>query len=91
MTIWRSGPVLPGFKSLCTTLLQSERYGTPLSVALRVLSQENREMRMAGRRAEGGDAAGQADRADDRLFPAGAVHGHHRPAIIQVSRLMNHG
>jgi tight adherence protein C len=38
---------LPGFKSLCTVLLQSERYGTPLAVALRVLSQENREARMA--------------------------------------------
>jgi tight adherence protein C len=38
---------LAGFKSLCTVLLQSERYGTPLAVALRVLSQENREARMA--------------------------------------------
>jgi tight adherence protein C len=38
---------LPSFKSLSTTLIQSERYGTPLSVALRVLAQENREARMA--------------------------------------------
>lgn len=38
---------LPAIKSLCTSLLQSERYGTPVSVALRVLSQENRESRMA--------------------------------------------
>ena len=34
---------LQGFKSLATALIQSERYGTPLSLALRVLAQENRE------------------------------------------------
>jgi tight adherence protein C len=28
-------------------LIQAERYGTPLGVALRTLSQENRDMRMA--------------------------------------------
>jgi tight adherence protein C len=38
---------LPAIKSLCTALVQSERYGTPVSVALRVLSHENREARMA--------------------------------------------
>ncbi|MBN33465.1 MAG: pilus assembly protein TadC [Rhodospirillaceae bacterium] len=34
-------------KALVTSLIQSEKYGTPLGVALRVLSQENREARMA--------------------------------------------
>lgn len=34
-------------KSLCTALVQSEKYGTPVAQALRVLSQENRETRMA--------------------------------------------
>lgn len=38
---------LPAIKSLCTALVQSERYGTPVSVALRVLSHENREARMS--------------------------------------------
>jgi len=38
---------LPQIKSLCTTLLQSEKYGTPVGVALKVLAQENRETRMA--------------------------------------------
>ncbi|SDH38993.1 type II secretion system F family protein [Roseospirillum parvum] len=38
---------LPATKSLTTALLQSERYGTPVSVALKVLSQENRDSRMA--------------------------------------------
>ena len=38
---------IPAVKSLATTLLQSEKYGTPVAVGLRVLSQENREARMA--------------------------------------------
>ena len=33
-------------KSLSTTLIQSEKYGTPLGVSLRVLSRENRDARM---------------------------------------------
>ncbi|HET6619860.1 MAG TPA: type II secretion system F family protein [Dongiaceae bacterium] len=38
---------LPSFKSLSTTLLQSERYGTPIANGLRVLAQENRDTRMS--------------------------------------------
>lgn len=38
---------LPAAKSLATTLVQTERYGTPVGVALRVLSQEKRQERMA--------------------------------------------
>ncbi|TAN72754.1 MAG: type II secretion system F family protein [Magnetospirillum sp.] len=38
---------LPQVKSLSTTLLQSEKYGTPVSQALKVLAQENREARMS--------------------------------------------
>lgn len=38
---------LPTVKSVVTSLIQSERYGTPLGQALRVLAQENRDMRMA--------------------------------------------
>ena len=34
-------------KSVVTSLIQSERYGTPLGTALRVLAQENRDARMA--------------------------------------------
>jgi tight adherence protein C len=34
-------------KSVATSFIQSERYGTPLGQALRVLAQENRDMRMA--------------------------------------------
>jgi tight adherence protein C len=34
-------------KSVVTSLIQSERYGTPLGTALRVLAQENRDTRMS--------------------------------------------
>ena len=34
-------------KSVCLALQQSERYGTPLGQSLRVMAQENRDMRMS--------------------------------------------
>ena len=37
---------LEGVKSVCLALQQSERYGTPLAQTLRVMAQENRDMRM---------------------------------------------
>jgi tight adherence protein C len=38
---------LDGVKSVCMALIQAERYGTPIATALRVLSKENRDMRMS--------------------------------------------
>jgi tight adherence protein C len=38
---------LEGVKSVCVALQQAERYGTPLGQTLRVMSQENRDMRMS--------------------------------------------
>ncbi|MEE1656958.1 type II secretion system F family protein [Microvirga sp. CF3062] len=38
---------LEGVKSVVTSLIQSEKYGTPLAQSLRVLAQENRDMRMS--------------------------------------------
>ena len=38
---------LSGVKDVTTALIQAERYGTPLAHALRVMAQENRDMRMA--------------------------------------------
>jgi tight adherence protein C len=37
---------LEGVKSVCVALQQAERYGTPVGQALRVMAQENRDMRM---------------------------------------------
>ncbi len=38
---------LDGVKSVCLALQQAERYGTPMASTLRVMAQENRDMRMA--------------------------------------------
>jgi tight adherence protein C len=38
---------LEGVRSVCMALQQAERYGTPLANMLRVMAQENRDMRMA--------------------------------------------
>ena len=38
---------LPGVKAVSTSLIQAERYGTPLGQALRVMAQENRDIRMS--------------------------------------------
>ncbi len=37
---------LESVRSVCTALIQAERYGTPLGVALRTLAQESRDQRM---------------------------------------------
>jgi tight adherence protein C len=38
---------IEGVKSVCMALTQAERYGTPLGSMLRVMAQENRDMRMS--------------------------------------------
>jgi len=38
---------IDGVKSVCMALAQAERYGTPLGQTLRVMAQENRDMRMS--------------------------------------------
>jgi tight adherence protein C len=38
---------IEGVRAVCLALQQAERYGTPLGTTLRVLAQENRDMRMA--------------------------------------------
>jgi tight adherence protein C len=37
----------PGVRAVATSLIQAEKYGTPLGTSLRVMAKENREMRMA--------------------------------------------
>jgi tight adherence protein C len=38
---------LDGVRSVCMALQQAERYGTPMAQTLRVMAQENRDMRMS--------------------------------------------
>ena len=37
----------PGVKAVATSLIQAEKYGTPLGTSLRVMAKENRQMRMS--------------------------------------------
>jgi tight adherence protein C len=37
----------PGVKAVATSLIQAEKYGTPLGASLRIMAKENREMRMS--------------------------------------------
>ncbi|MBL1430721.1 MAG: type II secretion system F family protein [Robiginitomaculum sp.] len=37
----------PGVRAVATSLIQAEKYGTPLGTSLRVMAKENREMRMS--------------------------------------------
>ena len=67
---------LEGVKSVCMALQQAERYGTPLGQTLRVMSQENRDMRMQEAEKKGRRPAAEADRSDDPVLPAGSVRRH---------------
>ena len=69
---------LEGVKSVCLALQQSERYGTPLGQSLRVMAQENRDMRMNEAEKKAAALAAEADGADDPVLPAGAVRRHSR-------------
>jgi tight adherence protein C len=68
---------LESIRGVVTTMIQTEKYGTPLASALRVLSAEFRNERMM--RAAFSAAAGDHDGAADPVHPAGAVRRDPRP------------
>ena len=39
--------IVEGVRAVVTSLIQAEKYGTPLGQALRVMAQENRDIRMS--------------------------------------------
>ena len=47
MRTWRSAPASKASRRCAWRLQQAERYGTPLGTTMRVLAQENRDMRMS--------------------------------------------
>ena len=61
---------LDSIRSLTTVLVQSEKYGTPLGAALRVLSQESRDHRMTAGGKKGRGVAADPHRADDPVLSA---------------------
>ena len=74
---------LDGVKSVCMALQQAERYGTPLAQTLRVMAQENRDMRMSEAEKKAAGLPPKLTGADDPVLPAGAVHRHSRPGRDQ--------
>ena len=77
---------MASIRGVVNTLLQTAKFGTPLAHSLRVLAAEFRDARMITRRGKGGAAAGAADRADDPVHPADAVHRAARPGRAQHHR-----
>ena len=80
------GPV----KSLATTLLQTDRYGTPVGQALRVLAQENRDTRMAAAEKKAASLPAKLTVPMIVFFLPVLFMVIAGPAVIQVVALMKH-
>ena len=78
---------LPAAKSLTTALIQSERYGTPVSVALKVLAQENRNDRMAKAEQKAGALPAQLTVPMIIFFLPVLFLVIIGPAIIQITKM----
>ncbi|MGC2857154.1 type II secretion system F family protein [Novispirillum sp. DQ9] len=74
-------------RSLATTLIQSEKYGTPVSQALRVLSDENRSDRMAKAEKKAGALPAQLTVPMIVFFLPALFVAIIGPAIIQIMRM----
>lgn len=79
---------LPQVKSLATTLIQAEKYGTPVSQALRVLAQENRDSRMAAAEKKAAALPAKLTVPMILFFLPVLFMVIAGPAAIQVSRMM---
>lgn len=74
-------------RSLATTLIQSEKYGTPVSQALRVLADENRSDRMAKAEKKAGSLPAQLTVPMIVFFLPALFVAIIGPAIIQIMRM----
>lgn len=74
-------------RSLATTLIQSEKYGTPVSQALRVLADENRSDRMAKAEKKAGALPAQLTVPMIVFFLPALFVAIIGPAIIQIMRM----
>ena len=79
---------LEGVKAVTTALIQAERYGTPLGQALRVMAQENRDMRMGQAEKKAGALPAQLTVPMIVFFLPGLFVVILGPAIIQVMKIM---
>ncbi|MBY0431993.1 MAG: type II secretion system F family protein [Rhodospirillales bacterium] len=80
---------LASVKSLATSLLQAERYGTSVSQSLRVISQENRDSRMAAAEKKAAALPAQLTVPMIIFFLPVLFIVIAGPAAIQVNRMMN--
>ena len=78
---------LDATKSLATALTQSERYGTPVSTSLRVLSQDNRDQRMSFAEKKAGALPAQLTVPMILFFLPVLFVVILGPAVIQVMRM----
>lgn len=74
-------------RSLATTLIQSEKYGTPVGQALRVLAEENRSERMAKAEKKAGALPAQLTVPMVIFFLPALFMVIIGPAIIQIVRM----
>jgi len=77
-------------KSLATTMLQTDRYGTPVGQALRVLATENREGRMAEAEKKAASLPAKLSVPMILFFMPVLFMVITGPAVIQVLALMKH-
>jgi len=77
--IWLTACRCKASPPLTNTLIQTEKYGTPLAQSLRVLSGEMREERMMGRRSQSRQASRHPHHSDDFIYPAAAFYRSYRP------------
>ena len=81
---------LEAVRGVVTTMIQTEKYGTPLASALRVLSAEFRHAADDARGGKGGASAGNHDGTADPVHPADAVRRHPRPGQLLDQRQLHH-
>ena len=81
----------PSVKALVTALIQSERYGTPLGTALRVVSQESRDTRMAKAEEKAASLPAKLTVPMVTFFLPVLFVVLIGPTIIQVMRALHHG
>lgn len=74
-------------RSLATTLTQSEKYGTPVSQALRVLAEENRQERMSKAEKKAGSLPAQLTVPMIVFFLPALFVAIIGPAIVQITRM----
>ncbi|HEV3044735.1 MAG TPA: type II secretion system F family protein [Roseiarcus sp.] len=76
---------LESIRALVTVLVQSERYGTPLGTALRVLAQESRDQRMTAAEKKAAALPPQLTVPMVLFFLPGLFVAIMTPAIIQIN------